>query len=109
MTWSNGNIFRSVTLLAATYCEQNQKDGEEFDITKALTKENLESFMNMLSFGKFGDSGASYDTRINGLGLDLLVSQVQNTDLKSPKVSKNIPTVAEKTQGTFTHSRSTIS
>ena len=99
MTWSNGNIFRSVTLLAATYCEQQQKDGEAFDITKALTKENLADFMSMLSFGKFGDSG-SYDTRIQGLGLDLLVSQVQNTDLKSPKVSKNIPTVAEKTQGT---------
>lgn len=40
-----------------------------------------------------------YDTRINGLGLDMLVSQVQNTQLKSPKVSKNIPTVAEVTQG----------
>jgi predicted XRE-type DNA-binding protein len=33
------------------------------------------------------------------LGLDLLVSQVQNTELKQPKVSKNIPTVASVTQG----------
>jgi hypothetical protein len=40
-----------------------------------------------------------FDTRINGLGLDLLVSEVQNTELKVPKVSKNIPTVAEVTQG----------
>jgi hypothetical protein len=101
VTWSNGNIFRSVTLLAATYCEQQEQKEEgdsNIDITKALNKENLEQFMSMLSFGKFGDSD-EYDTRIQGLGLDFLVSQVQNTQLKAPKVSKNIPTVAEKTQG----------
>lgn len=40
-----------------------------------------------------------YDTRIQGLGLDMLISQVENTELKSPKVSKNIPTVAQVTQG----------
>lgn len=41
----------------------------------------------------------NFDTKITGLGLDMLVSEVQNTALKSPKVSKNIPTVAEVTQG----------
>ena len=50
VTWSNGNIFRSVTLLAATWCEVNGCDG--FDKDKALTKENLANFMSMLSFGK---------------------------------------------------------
>ena len=50
----------------------------------------------MLTFGKFG---GKWDTRINGLGLDMLVSEVQNTELKGPKVSKNIPTVAQQTQG----------
>lgn len=95
VTWSNGNVFRSVTLLAVTWCEQ-QPDIDGFDKEKALTKENLESFIGMLSFGKFD---GKYDTRINGLGLDMLVSKVQNTELKSPKVSKNIPTVAEVTQG----------
>lgn len=99
VTWSNGNIFRSVTLLAVTWCEQ-QPDIDGFDKDKALTKENLQSFVNMLSFGKFNDK---YDTRINGLGLDMLVSEVQNTELKSPKVSKNIPTVAEVTQGKASH------
>jgi len=94
--WSNGNIFRSVTLLAATWCELHPEESNG-DITKALTKENLSSFMNMLSFGKFKDG--KYDTRICGLGLDYLVSEVQNTELKAPKVSKNIPTVAEVTQG----------
>eukprot|EP00538_Stauroneis_constricta_P013487 CAMPEP_0119552740 /NCGR_PEP_ID=MMETSP1352-20130426/5663_1 /TAXON_ID=265584 /ORGANISM="Stauroneis constricta, Strain CCMP1120" /LENGTH=324 /DNA_ID=CAMNT_0007599021 /DNA_START=125 /DNA_END=1099 /DNA_ORIENTATION=- len=97
VTWSNGNIFRSVTLLAATWCEQNLED-KAFDATKALTKENLESFVNMLSFQK--SSEGLYDTHINGLGYDdLKVSEVQNTVLKSPLVSKNIPTVAEVTQG----------
>lgn len=93
--WSNGNIFRSVTLLAATWCEQ-QPDCEGFDAEKALTKENLASFMKMLSFDKFN---GKFDTRINGLGLDLYVSEVQNTVLKQPKVAKNIPTVAKVTQG----------
>lgn len=81
VTWSNGNIFRSVTLLAATWCEQQNLSG--FDAQKALTKDNLESFMKMLSFGKFN---GKFDTRIEGLGLDLLVSEVQNTELKVPKV-----------------------
>ena len=43
--------------------------------------------------------GGAFDIRIAGYGLDLLVSQVANTTLKEPKVSKNIPTVAERTQG----------
>ena len=93
--WSNGNIFRSVTLLAATWCEQ-QSDCDGFDAEKALTKENLADFMTMLSFDKFN---GKFDTRINGLGLDLFVSEVQNTILKQTKVAKNIPTVAEVTQG----------
>ena len=93
--WSNGNVFRSLTLLAVTWCEQ-QSDCDGFDPAKALTAENLASFASMLEFGKFG---GKFDTRICGLGLDLLVSEVQNTVLKEPKVSKNIPTVAEVTQG----------
>ena len=93
--WSNGNVFRSVTLLAVTWCEQ-QDDCNGFDPARALTKENLTSFMQMLEFGKFN---GRFDTNITGLGLDLLVSEVQNTALKDPKVSKNIPTVAEVTQG----------
>jgi hypothetical protein len=97
VTWSNGNIFRSVTLLAATWCERNDIEG--FDPDKALSKDNLQDYMTMLSFGKFAKGGTMFDTRIRGLGLELLVSEVQTTELKSPKVSKNIPTVAEFTQG----------
>jgi len=89
--WSNGNIFRSITLLAVTWCEL-QPNIDCFD--QAL--EHMEEFMNMLSFGKFN---GKYDTRIYGLGLDLYVSNVENTVLKESKVSKFIPTVAEKIQG----------
>lgn len=82
VTWSNGNIFRSVTLLASTWCEQ-QTHCDGFDAEQALTKENLANFMNMLKFGKYN---GKFDTRICGLGLDLLVSEVENTELKAPKV-----------------------
>ena len=37
--------------------------------------------------------------RIEGLGIKAMVSEVANTLLKDPKVSKNIPTVARVTQG----------
>lgn len=37
----------------------------------------------MLTFGKYN---GVFDTKIEGLGLNVLVSEVQNTDLKVPKV-----------------------
>ena len=98
VSWSNGNVFRSLTLLAATWCEQNVEGGA-FDAEQVLTAENLEAFMAMLSFGKFGGGGTTYDIKINGLGLDLLVNDVKNTLLKGPLVSPNIPTVAKVSQG----------
>ena len=89
-------IFSAASLsLPQSWCEQ-QPDCDGFDAEKALTAENLASFMTMLSFDKFN---GKFDTRINGLGLDIFISEVQNTVLKQPKVSKNIPTVAEVTQG----------
>jgi len=88
-TWSNGNIFRSLTLLAKTYAEQNK-----ITIQETLTPELLKEFLGYLTFDKFGDS---FDTKIEGLGMKHMVSEVQNTVLKT--VSKDIPTVAEKTQG----------
>jgi len=88
-TWSNGNIFRSLTLLAKTYAEQKQCKIED-----TLTPELLKEFLGYLTFDKFGDG---FDTKIEGLGLKYMVSEVQNTVLKT--VGKDIPTVAEKTQG----------
>ena len=52
--------------------------------------------MGMLTFDKFD---GAWDIKISGLGIEAMVSAIKNTDLKGPKVSKNIPTVAEQTQG----------
>jgi len=90
--WSNGNVFRSLTLLAVTKCE---KEGTAFG-KEILTAELLAELMGCLSFGKID---GKFDISIKGYGLDLRVSQVANTALKDPKVGKNIPTVAEMTQG----------
>jgi len=92
-TWSNGNCFRALTLLAATYCEQQGKDG--FD-PAVLTAENLANWVGMLEFNSFD---GKFDIKINGLGHDCKVSDVANTLLKEPKVAKNIPAIAKETQG----------
>lgn len=61
VTWSNGNIFRSITLLAVSWCEQNGM--EEFDASRALTDDNIRSFMDMLSFEKIN---SQWEVVING-------------------------------------------
>merc|ERR1719253_681059 len=90
--WSNGNVFRALTLLAVSHCEQF---GIPFS-GKVLTPELLKQLVAYLHFGKYKDK---FDIRINGCGIDVLVSEVANTLLKEPRVGKNIPTVAEMTQG----------
>eukprot|EP00435_Cladocopium_sp_Y103_P049465 s1628_g14.t3 len=91
-SWSNGNVFRALTLLAVTHCEQSNLEFKG----EVLTPDLLQKFISCLEFGKFN---GRFDIRISGLGYDLLVSEVANTVLKEPRVSKNIPTVAEMTQG----------
>ena len=61
-TWSNGNCFRALTLLAARHCEQEGK--KDFD-PSVLTAENLAKWVGMLEFGDFS---GQFDIRINGLG-----------------------------------------
>ncbi|KAL1527653.1 hypothetical protein AB1Y20_009039 [Prymnesium parvum] len=90
--WSNGNVFRSLTLLAVTACEQMGVPLRR----EALTPQLLAELMSCLHFAKFN---GKFDIAIKGYGFDLLVSQVANTVLKGPNVGKNIPTVAEMTQG----------
>lgn len=90
--WSNGNIFRALTLLAVTHCEQA---GVAFS-ADVLTPELLAKLMGCLEFASVD---GTFDIRISGYGLDLRVSQVSNTLLKEPRVSRNIPSVAELTQG----------
>merc|ERR1712232_1525697 len=91
-TWSNGNLFRSFTLLGVTQAEQ-----KGCELKDVLTAEDLASFGKMLEFDKYPETG--FDVKIEGLGLKHFVSQVEKTVLKDSKVGKNIPTVAEVTQG----------
>jgi len=65
-------------------------------VEKALTMDNITEWMSMLQFEKDADK---WDTTIKGMGLHYKVNDVQNTLLKSPAVSKILPTVAKATQG----------
>jgi cytidylate kinase len=96
VTWSNGNVFRALTLLAVRWCEAQGLPA--FDADAALTPANLAAFMAMLDFGQHGEGGA-FDIKVSGLGVEALVAAIANTDLKAPAVSRNIPTVANATQG----------
>ena len=92
VTWSNGNIFRCLTVMACDYSEQT---GEE--LASVLTPENLKNWIGKLTFDKFN---GKWDTQLMRLdGSTVLVSEVANTLLKEPRISKNIPTVAQTTQG----------
>jgi len=90
-TWSNGNLFRSITLLALTHSE---KTG--CDLKEALKPDVLAGFMKMLEFDKFN---GKFDVKIEGLGLKYYVTEVEKTVLKESRIGKNIPTIAEVTQG----------
>jgi len=92
--WSNGNLFRCITLLAVTHLE---KAGIEFSAA-ALTPELLSDLMKCMSFGEFK---GKFDIKVSApkLGIELLVSEHATTTLKGKKVGKNIPTVAGLTQG----------
>ena len=46
VTWSNGNIFRALTLLAVTWCELFNLP--EFDAELALSGPNLQGFLKMM-------------------------------------------------------------
>jgi len=91
--WSNGNIFRSITLLAVTWADQNGKT-----LADALAPDKLKEFCAMLEFGKFKGSD-KFDVKIEGLGMIHYVSEVEKTVLKDSKVGTNIPKIAEVTQG----------
>lgn len=106
VTWSNGNVFRSLTKLMAAHCvkvnpecqDENGKVNKEFLESECKKEGLLSEMMKCLSFGEYE---GQLDTRIfnEGFGIDMLVSKVCNTELKTPDVAKNIPTVAGFSQG----------
>ena len=98
VTWSNGNVFRAFTLLACTLSKSKSGEESEFD-PSILTSENIASFVEMLSFDYFEEDDRGFDIKISGLGLDYFVNDIKNTELKAQQIGRNIPTVAEVTQG----------
>lgn len=91
-SWSNGNLFRALTLLAVTHCEQKRTPLTPDVLTPAL----LAELMQMLTFALVN---GEYDIKVEGLGLSCIVSGICNTKLKDPRVSQHIPMVAQFTQG----------
>ena len=94
-TWSNGNVFRCLTTLACDFAEKENIELEK--LADVLTPENLKAWTERLTFGKFDDKWDLEMTRLTDQ--KVRVSDVCNTLLKEPRVSKNIPTVASFTQG----------
>ena len=93
MAWSNGNVFRSITLLALEHCAAKGIELREEVLTPSL----LASLIEKLEFAKID---GTFDTLIHLSPTEKLqVSQVQNTRLKEGPIGKNISTVAKLTQG----------
>lgn len=90
VAWSNGNVYRSLTLLAVTYMEQNNCEFED-----ALRPETLATFCSMLELEQFN---GKFDIKIQGLGLKYFVSDIEKTILKDSKLAAKLPTVAAVTQ-----------
>eukprot|EP00971_Amphidinium_carterae_P118429 2346488-Amphidinium_carterae.1 len=91
VSWSNGNVFRCLTLLAVTYSEVNSCPLQE-----ALAPKVLNRLCGMMELERHGDR---FDVKIAGLGIEYRVSEIQNTLLKSHRVARNISSVAEVAQG----------
>jgi len=89
--WSNGNIFRSITYLAVCHAGLHN-----MEIQEVLQAQLLDDFFKKLTFDKFGDK---FDVKIEAAGSTMMVSEVQATVLKDDEIARNIPTVAEATQG----------
>ncbi|CAD7949524.1 unnamed protein product [Amoebophrya sp. A25] len=93
VTWSNGNVFRCLTVQACDFAES--KGLANFE--EGLTAENLASWMEKIKFGKFNGKWDIQLTRPDGS--QVYVSEVANTLLKEPRIGKNIPAVAKVSQG----------
>jgi len=98
LTWSNGNIFRSLTLLTSLHMKANSLTDVKDTISGEGSKDLKAAMMDMLKF-EMNSSTGSLDTHIIGYGVDHWVADVQNTELKGELVKGKIPTIAQSTQG----------
>ena len=89
LAWSNGDCFRSLTMLARLHSEQKKEP-----IPDCLTSGNLDTWASMLEVTSEGD------ILIRGLGMDEKVSEIKNTLLKAPDLEQILPKVASLSQAT---------
>ncbi|CAK0804023.1 unnamed protein product, partial [Prorocentrum cordatum] len=74
-TWSNGNLFRSLALLAGAYAEKHG-----VPLEKALEPDVMASLVEMLEFDDFGNG---FDVKIDGLGMKYMVSDIEVPSARS--------------------------
>jgi hypothetical protein len=99
LCWSNGNIFRALTMLTSLHIEQNSITADLSSVIAGDGSVELKkTLLSMLSF-EINPDTTEYDTRITGYGVDYWIKSIENTILKGPLVSGKIPTVASQTQG----------
>eukprot|EP00009_Paramoeba_aestuarina_P017627 CAMPEP_0201533234 /NCGR_PEP_ID=MMETSP0161_2-20130828/52522_1 /ASSEMBLY_ACC=CAM_ASM_000251 /TAXON_ID=180227 /ORGANISM="Neoparamoeba aestuarina, Strain SoJaBio B1-5/56/2" /LENGTH=310 /DNA_ID=CAMNT_0047937099 /DNA_START=87 /DNA_END=1016 /DNA_ORIENTATION=- len=112
ITWSNGNIFRCLTfcLLRDSIESTSEPTMERIQNAQidvdSLNPSIIEKCMQQLEFifqPEHRDSHLLSDIRIlpshPSMNQILYVSEIQNTLLKYPNVSKHVPLVAERSQG----------
>eukprot|EP00760_Papus_ankaliazontas_P024292 PhM_4_TR2212/c0_g1_i1/m.94553 len=95
MTWSNGNVFRSLTYLALKErAALPTPEEQSAPLASLLTPDFLQSCVSKLSFNRFDDGFDVVMAPDN-----IRVTSISNTKLKDPAVSQNVPIVAEVSQG----------
>lgn len=98
LCWSNGNIFRSLTVLTSLYMQQNNLSNVEETISGSKSAELKKKLMDCLKF-EINPLTSDFDTHIVGFGVDYWVKDIETTVLKGDLVKGKIPTVAKSTQG----------
>ncbi|GMH83315.1 hypothetical protein TL16_g09558 [Triparma laevis f. inornata] len=98
LCWSNGNIFRSLTVLTSLYMQQNNLSNVEETISGSKSVELKKKLMDCLKF-EINPLTSDFDTHIIGFGVDYWVKDIETTVLKGDLVKGKIPTVAKSTQG----------
>lgn len=90
VTWSNGNVFRSYTYLCDEMLATEGKDMTEANLTEEL----LANVVRRVTFDKCDDN--HFQMMIDH---SVRVSSIENTLLKTKRMSSQVPMVAEKMQG----------
>lgn len=92
ISWSNGDVFRSLTYLFAMTCDDSGCDFNEAVLNDGL----LQDLVSRISIDM---KAGEYDILVKSGSQHEKVSEIRNTKLKAAAVAERIPTVAERSQG----------